>query len=171
MNNDIDQAVKSAAAEQIQIDQRFQNIFIEHFGLTENKENPPTVGHMAYGMLAVDVAVRLANLFLAIKKDKGVYRVACDLSFQLATNEFWQKNAAVLMPIMHVCLNTHRDGALMLADRTKHNEYSTNDVLISASRAAPLEIFPVIAYLLGGPALMVAASLPLKRDLSPYFLS
>jgi hypothetical protein len=171
VNSDIDQAVVSAATQQADLDSRLQEIFMRNFGLMEKEGVAIEAGYKAYGLLAVDIAVRLTNMFIAVKTDKGVYRVACDLSYQMATNEFWAKNASVLMPIMHVCLNTHRDGVMMLADRVKHNEYSSNDALISASRAAPLEIFPVIAYLLGGPVLMVSASLPLKRDLAPYFLS
>lgn len=165
--DDIEQAMLEAGKKANDVNSRLTEIFTEHFDLN-NKDNDP--GYTAYGFLAVDIAVRLANLFLAIKQDKGVHRVACDLTFQLATNEFWQKNAAVLMPIVHVCLNTHTDGVAMLVERTQRNEYSSYDALISASRAAPLEIFPVIAYLLGGPVLMQRVSLPLKRELAPYFL-
>ena len=169
--SDIERVMREAAGKSATLRERLTEIFMEHYGLNVTTENTPDAGYMAYGTLAVDVAVRLANVFLAVKADKGVWTVACDLSFQLSTNEFWQKNAAVLVPIMHVCLNTHNDGVMLQVERETRNEYSSHDALISASRAAPLEIFPVIAYLLGGPALMLSASLPLKRDLAPYFLS
>lgn len=163
----IDQAIRESARKAADLDDRLTDIFKEHFGL--NNEDAD-VGYMAYGMLAVDVAVRLANMFISLKRDKGLLRVMCDLTYQLNTNEFWQKNATVLLPVMHVCLNTHQDGLTLILDRESRNEYSSNDALIAASRAAPLEIFPVIAYLVGGPTLMLTASLPLKRDLAPYFI-
>lgn len=169
--NDIDEAIMRAATNAADQDTRLQDIFKEHFGLIPSDTYKPEAGYMAYGMLAVDIAVRLTKMFIAIKRDKGIHAVACDLTYQMNTNEFWQKNASVLLPIMHVCLNTHTDGIQLLAARTRDEDYHHYDALIAGSRAAPLEIFPIIAYLVGGPALMVVASLPLKRDLAPYLLS
>lgn len=165
--NNIEQAILKSAKETVDLDTRLREIFETHFKL--GPEQPSD--YMAYGMLAVDIAIRLANVFISIKKDKGVYRVACDLTYQMNTNMFWQKNASVLLPVMHVCLNTFSDGMQLIAERLTAAEYASGDILISASRAAPLEIFPIIAYLLGGPELMASASLPMKRDLAPYFLS
>lgn len=168
--DNLEQKMQQAAAARGTRDQTLQAIFIEAYNLKETTDKKPEVGHMAYGMLAVDVSMRLANMFLAIKADKGVHEVACDLSYELAVNEFWAKNASILVPIMHVALNTHRDGVMLLVEKTIRDEYSKYDMLISASQAAPLEIFPVIAYCLGGPGLMVSASLKLKLALAPYFL-
>lgn len=166
--SNIEQTIREAAKKATDLDSALQDIFMRYLGLDDASK--PDVGYKAYGMLAVDVAVRLANMFISLKRDKGLHRVMCDLTFQLNTNEFWQKNATVLLPIMHVCLNTHTDGVMMALDRERNNEYSTNDTLIAASRAAPLELFPVIAYLVGGPSLMLASSLGMKRDLAPYLL-
>lgn len=165
--NDIEQAILKAAKETADLDNKLTEIFTRHFKLHDGQP----ADYMAYGLLAVDIAVRLANLFLSIKKDKGVHRVACDLTYQMNTNIFWQKNASVLLPVIHVCLNTFSDGMQLIAERMVNSEYASGDTLIAASRAAPLEIFPIIAYLLNGPELMVSASLPLKRELAPYFLN
>lgn len=161
--------IKKTAEAVARLDNALTEIFIRHFNI--HKDAP--AGHNAYGMMAVEVALSLANVFLAIKnpQEHRSYRAICDTTYHLNTNEFWQKNASVLLPIMHVCLNTYRDGVELKVERAQRGEYSTNDALISAATAAPLELFPVIAYLIGGPSLMVSASLPLKKDLAPYFLS
>lgn len=157
------------------VDDVLREIFIKHY--RANPESPTAQsqepGYIAYALMAVDVSVRLANMFLAIKnpESRRTYRMACDLTYELATNEFWKRNATAITPTLHVCLNTYRDGATLLMERQERDEYSSMDALISASRAAPLELFPVIAYLVGGPELMASASLPLKRDLAPYFIS
>lgn len=169
--DNIEQNIAEVARKVAGIDEKLTNIFMEAFGLT-NPENETNAGYMAYGTMAVDVALRLSNVFLALKNpdQHRTYRAVCDLTYELSANEFWHKNANVLMPILHVCLNTYRDGASLLLERAQRGEYSSSDMLISASRAAPLEIFPVIAYLVGGPALMASASLPLKTQLAPYFV-
>lgn len=161
--------VAQAAQAVAEVDARLTEIFQKHFQVND-KASP---GHNAYALQAIEVAISLANLFLSIKnpQEHRHYRAICDTTYHLNTNDFWVKNASVLLPIVHVCLNTYRDGVDLVVERTQRNEYSSNDALISASKAAPLEIFPVIAYLIGGPKLMVEASLPLKLDLAPYFIS
>lgn len=157
----------------VEIDNRLTDIFKTHYRCTgdEQETSPDKVGYMAWALLAVDVSVRLANVFLAIKnpKEHRTYRAICDLSYQLNTNEFWQKNASVILPAVHVALNSYRDGVDFELRRREIGEYSTYDNLIAASRCAPLEIFPLIAYLVGGPALMQSESVPLKLALAPYF--
>jgi hypothetical protein len=75
------------------------------------------------------------------------------------------------MPLVHMALNAHRDAVALQVDRAKREEYAQGDTLLAAARAAPLEIFPIIAYCFGGPELMLSASLPLKQELAPYLLS
>lgn len=155
-----------------EIDDRLNAIFRQHYKCEEDKDTgPDTTGYMAWALLAVDVSVRIANVFLAIKnpKEHRTYRAVCDLTYQLNTNEFWAKNASVILPAMHVALNTYRDGVDFELRRRELGEYSTYDSLIAASRSAPLEIFPLIAYLVGGPMLMQSESAPLKLALAPYF--
>lgn len=172
--SNIEEVMRQAAQKSTELDTRLQQIFLSAFGLLEAENVKPEerleVGYKAYGLAAVDVAVRLAKLFIAVKQDKGVHSVACDLTYQLNTNDFWAKNASVLLPVMHIALNSHTDGVLLLAERERRQEYSSSDALISASRAAPLELFPLIAYCLGGPMLMTATSLRLKHELAPYIL-
>lgn len=172
--NDIDRVMQEAARHSTELHVRLENIFLNAFNLVEKEGAKPEerleVGYKAYGLAAVDVAVRLAKLFIAVKQDKGVHSVACDLTYNLNTNDFWAKNASVLLPVMHIALNAHTDGVLLLAEREKRNEYSSSDALISAARAAPLELFPLVAYCLGGPPLMTSTSLRLKQELAPYFL-
>lgn len=143
-------------------------LFKEHFGVDADEP----AAKNAYALLAVDVAMSIANIFLSLKNpgDHRHYRALCDTTYHLNTNDFWTRNASVLLPLMHVGLNTWRDGVELMVERSVENEYANNDGLILGSRAAPLEIFPVIAYLVGGPALMVKSSLPLKKALAPYFL-
>ncbi len=166
---DITEQAAGTALANTRVDENLKEIFIRHL----NANGDVDAGYKAYALMAVEVCLALSNVFLAIKnpKDHRTYRAICDLTFQLNTNDFWQKNANVLLPVVHICLNTYRDGASLMAERTARNEYSMFDTLISASRAAPLELFPLVAYLVGGPILMVSASLPLKHDLAPYFLT
>ncbi len=161
--------IGSVVGRMTDLDTQIQDILMRNYGLLNDKADP---GFLAYGMMAMEVANALSNVFLAIKhpEQHRTFRALCDLTYQLNTNDFWQKNAAVLMPAIHVALNAYRDGAVLAAERAERKEYGSNDSLIAASRAAPLELFPLIAYLIGGPALMVSASIPLKVELAPYFL-
>lgn len=170
--SEIEEAIRKATNTSMSVDDRLQDIFKAAFIPKGEEGIPPNPGQIAYGYMAVDVAVRLANVFLAIKNpgEHRHFRAICDLTFELNANDFWIKNAGFLTPMLHVCLNTYRDGVTLLAERTLRGEYSSSDALISASRAAPLEIFPMIAYLVGGPQLMATVSLRLKLDLAPYFL-
>jgi hypothetical protein len=157
-----------------EIDGAITEILMRNLGLiVAEGETKPDVGLMAWGTMAVEVGLALANLFLAIKNpdQHRTYRAICDLTYQLASNDFWQKNAAVLMPVVHSALNAYRDSASLLLERESRGEYSSNDALIAGARTAPLELFPLIAYLVGGPKLMVSASIPLKTELGPYFLN
>lgn len=169
--SEIERAISEAGRRSAELTNRLNEIFCEAYGVAKTEDGKDAVGYQAWALLGVDVAIRMAKMFLAIKNNAGVYDVVCDLTYQLSTNEFWQKNANVIMPAIHVALNAHRDGVLLLAERANRNEYSSSDALISAARAAPLEIFPLIGYLIGGPTLQLESSLKLKHELSPYFLS
>lgn len=170
---DIDAAIGKAASNVAAADTAWEEIFMRYFELTDRGKDPQDAGLMAYGLAAVDVAKRMMNLFVAIKNPASnrTYSAICDLTYELNTNIFWQKNANVLMPLMHAGLNTHRDSIALQVDRARREEYAQGDTLLAACRAMPLEIFPVIAYLLGGSKLMLASSLGLKTELAPYLLS
>lgn len=167
----LEEMIRNATTARTSLHKSLEDIFLEEFGLLKTKDdegfNP---GYNAWGLLGTDVAIRLARMFIGLKNNTGVFETMCDLIYQLNSNDFWQKNASVLLPVVHMALNAHRDGALLMADRAARDEYSSSDSLISAARAAPLEIFPIVAYLIGGPALMATKSLILKQRLAPYFL-
>lgn len=167
--NDIDEKVRSASKSIAQIDKDLYDIFYRHY--TTGDDTEINVGVKAGIQLACHVSIAIVNIFRAIRKpeEHRTYRAICDLTFGLNTNGFWTTNAGVLMPLLHSALNTYRDGVELELDTYNKGEYSVNDNLATASRLAPLEIFPVIAYLIGGPPLMLAASIPLKQDLAPYF--
>lgn len=167
----LEEVVRQATAKRASLHESLEAIFLEEFGLLRKAgEEGFDVGYNAWGLLGTDVAIRLAKMFIGLKRNEGMYEAICDLVYQLSANDFWQKNASILLPVVHMALNAHRDGALLVGDRVARDEYSSSDALISAARAAPLEIFPVIAYIIGGPQLMVAKSLTLKQRLAPYFL-
>lgn len=156
-------------------DEQLRSIFVEHFGVnqTDGATEASDPGYKAYALLGIDVAMRIANIFLALKgnKPRRIYRAICDLTYELNTNSFWQKNASVILPLIHAALNTYRDADAFLQQRKAGGDtYSSTDTLLAGTRTAALEIFPVIAYLVGGPPLMVQVSAPLKTALAPYFL-
>lgn len=170
MNN----AQSNILEQALSVDEKLRGLFMEHYGLnvTDPDDKKSAVGYKAYGLMAVDVAMRLANVFMAINNPKAprTFQAICDLTYQLNTNDFWHKNASILLPLMHAALNAHRDVIVFNKAREELNEYSMLDALSAAGRAAPLEIFPVIAYCLGGGALMQECSASLKQALAPYLM-
>lgn len=162
------QTAKTASQKIMEVDAALEEIFRRNFGMDE-EHNKDNMGYQAYATLAVQVAIAFANVFMAIRhpQDHRTYRAVCDLTFGLNSNKFWENNAPFLMPSVHSALNAYRDCADMLSVRTN---YGVDDALISSARAQPLELFVLIAYCVGGPPLMTAASLQLKRDLSPYLV-
>lgn len=167
--NDIDEKVRTAVKSRTHTDAELYDIFLKHY--TAGSEEKIDAGMMSGIQLACHASVALCNIFLAIRRpeEHRTYRAICDLTFGLNTNGFWVNNAGVIMPLLHAALNTYRDGVELTLDTYNKGEYGVNDNLATASRLAPLEIFPVIAYLIGGPPLMLATSIPLKQDLAPYF--
>lgn len=164
--NEVMEKVKEVVSKNTGVDKRIEDILIQQFQLNDQDKEP---GYKAYGFMAVEVGMALTNMFLALRDPAAgrSYRAFCDLTYQLATNKFWENNANVILPVVHVALNAYRDGVALSLERT---EYGMGDSLIAAARCAPLEIYPLLAYLIGGPGLMVAASIPLKTELAPYFL-
>lgn len=146
-------------------------IFRKYFEVDgdKHKDNP---GYMAWALAAVPVAIALSNVLLAIKdpESRRSFRAMCDLTYQLGANDFWAKNAAVLVPILTVCLNASKDAASMAMERDEYREYAMYDKLICGTLVMPLEIFSMVLYLVGGPLLMATSSLQMKIELAPYFL-
>lgn len=170
--------IRQALGKQMEVDGTLRTIFTKHFGISEpmdpksdaRGDNP---GYRAYALSAVEVGVSLANIVFAVKKpDSGRgFRAISDITYALNANEFWVKNAPVLVPILSIVLNSHRDYADMASRRMELSDYAVYDKMISASDGASLEIFSMLLYLVGGPELMSLQSLAMKMDLAPYLLS
>lgn len=162
---------KERLEKQQQIDRRLESIFRKHFELDSDthKDNP---GYQAWAGYAVDVSVKVANIILSMKwPDSGRgFRALTDLTYQLNANDFWTKNAPVLVPVLTTVMNAHRDGMELMMERQVNKEYALYDKLISGSQTSCLEIFSMILFLVGGPTLMALSSLPLKLDLAPYVM-
>lgn len=164
-------------AEQIEIDIALRDIFMQHFHI-DNKPDPESMkaednpGYRAYAGYAVEVGVALANLILATKRPESSrgFRAISDLVFALNANEFWIKNAPVLVPVLTIVLNSHRDYVDMFTQRLQMSDYAKFDKMMSAADGVSLELFSMLLYLVGGPQLMTTESLALKKDLAPYFL-
>lgn len=156
---------------QTKIDDSLRQIFVKHFEINseKNKENP---GYVAYALDAVEVGVSIANVIMSIDKPESYrgFRAICDLVYGLNANNFWIKNAPVLVPALTVILNSHRDYVDMMVRRKEMEDYAIFDKLASGAKCAVLEVFSILLYLVGGPMLMSVASLPLKIDLAPYFI-
>lgn len=156
---------------QTKVDDDLRRVFIKHFEIDseKNKENP---GYKAYALSAVEVGIALANIVISLNKPEShrSFRAVSDLVYGLNANDFWVKNAPILVPALTVILNSHRDYVDMMARRTEMAEYAMYDKLASGAKCASLEVFSMLLYLVGGPMLMNVASLSLKIDLAPYFL-
>lgn len=162
---------KELLQRQSEIDKNLEDIFVRRFELN-SKDNEDNPGYRAWAGYAVDVSVKVANIIMAIKDpDSGrSFRAITDLTYQLSSNEFWSKNAPVLVPVLTTVLNAHKDCVGMMVERQTYQEYAMYDKLISGSQTSCLEIFSMILFLVGGPTLMAISSLPLKIDLAPYVL-
>jgi hypothetical protein len=152
-------------------DNALEEIFKKYFELDGDihKDNP---GYMAWATAAVPVCMALANVILAINNPESgrSFRAMCDLTYQLGANDFWSKNAAVLVPVLTAILNANKDGIALQVEQDNYKEYALYDKLISGTRVMPLEIFSMVLYLVGGPLLMATSSLPLKLALAPYLV-
>lgn len=175
MNNPIEEAKKILGI-QVQQDEYIRVILAQHLNIkyhqelaNEGKEN---AGYLAYATYAIEVGVKLANLILAVKKPEThrSFRALSDLTFELSSNEFWNRNSQVLMPLVMVIMSSHRDTVALQMEKLESGEYGMYDKLITGGAVVPLEIFSVLLYLVGGAELMVTSSLPLKIDLANILL-
>ena len=170
--SELQKSIRQVVGKQMEIDGTLRELFIKHLEINseENKDNP---GYKAYAGYAVEVGVALMNLVISIKKpDSGRgFRAVSDLVYTLNANDFWVKNAPVLVPVLTIVLNSHRDYIDMVSRRTELQDYAIYDKMMSAADGASLELFSMLLYLVGGPTLMNTNSLPLKMDLAPFLLS
>ena len=180
--NILPEAATKVLADQVQLDESLRKIFFEHFDLpTQDRiaevqlpeERHAMMGQRAWGMQAVEVAVSMANLIISMRKPEAGrgLRVIQDLMYSLNANDFWTKNAPVIVPILTVAINAHKDYVALKTDAALNREYTLYDKLTSASGLVPLEVFSIILYLVGGPMQMSNRSLQLKMALAPYLVN
>lgn len=167
--DNLQQAMQERAAKQVDLNERLTEIFVRHFKL--RKEDDRDAPYMAFGMEAVAAALILANMFLSVKHDRGTLNVVRDMTLTLNANKFWQQAQPILIPIMQAATNAQTDALFLQAERKGNDNYQLDDNFIIGGRVMALELFPMIAFMLGGPQLMQECSLALKRELAPYFLS
>lgn len=163
------EAMRQAATKQTQLNEQLNEIFVRHFKL--RPEDKKDVGYLTYGTMAVDAAVVIANIFLNIKHNRGSLNILRDLTFTLNGNKFWQQAQPVLIPVMQAAVNAQTDALFLQAETVENTDYHRDNDFIIGGRVLPLEIFPMIAFMLDGPQLMQECSIALKRELAPYFLS
>lgn len=163
-------------ADQVQQDEMLRKIFAEHFELPTNEEvegRPDKIGQRAWTLMAIEVALSCANMVIAMNRPESgrSFRSIQDLLYVLNSNDFWVKNGPVLVPVMAMACNAHKDGVAFKLDAIKNQEYTIYDKLTSATTLVPLEIFSMLLYLVGGPMLMATRSMQLKLALAPYLVS
>jgi hypothetical protein len=153
------------------VDEQLRKIFFNHFEI-DSEQYKDNVGYKGWATMASEVGVALANVIMSAQDPNNGrgYRAITDLVYTLNANDFWMKNAPVLVPILTVVLNAHKDGISYRMEKENLSEYAMYDKLTAATELVALEIFSMLLYLVGGPLLMSLRSGPLKFDLAPYFL-
>lgn len=157
-------------------DEVIRKILLQHFDVPTNEEiqeKPDKIAYRAWALLAVEVGLAMANMIIAMRKpDSGrSFRAMQDLTYVLNSNDFWLKNAPVLVPIITVMMNAHKDGVALKMEAAREQEYTIYDKMTSATGLVALEVFSILLYLVGGPLLMTSQSLPLKIALAPYLIN
>lgn len=165
------QDITTTAETQLAIDEEIRAILIKEYGLLDekNKGGP----YEAVGLLAVDVAIRLMNVLRSMRfpDAKLGYRTVLDLTIGLNSNAFWQKNATVLVPLLHIAVQAQADYAFLLLDKATNRQSGMFDKVRIESELVGLELFVMIGYLLGGQELMTNSSIKIKSELEPYLVS
>jgi hypothetical protein len=158
-NKQFDEDVRHAMHRALQLD--------EH----KNKEAPASQAHMAISLLAIEVAVSLANAFASLRRpsEARTVRLQFDLVVGLNSNAFWGQHAASIMPLWHTILMDHLDSVSMQIERGE-TKISPWDKLIMGAEASVLAPFSQILFLVGGSALQMAGSVALKKELMPLLM-
>lgn len=162
-------------AKQSEQDEMLRRILSQHFEIPTNEDieaKPDKIAYRAWALMAVEVGLAMSNMIIAMRKPESgrSFRAMQDLTYVLNSNDFWVKNAPILVPIITVMMNAHKDGAALKMEARNDGEYTIYDKLTSATSLVCLEIFSILLYLVGGPQLMGVQSLPLKIALAPYLI-
>lgn len=139
--------------------------------LDEKKDDEKEAGYMAAATLALELSVSLANIVVAVRRpDTGrTFRMAYDLVIGMNSNLFWGQHAAALLPLLHMALMDHLD-SVALQDERGEVKVSPYDKLIMGAEAAPMAMFSMILFLVGGPIVQMRGSVLLKKDLMPLLM-
>lgn len=158
--------VTEAASKLSARDDKLTSIFNDVF-LAKTDTNPD---YQATAGLAVDCALRLANVVLSARKNEGVLRGYMDLIVGLNGNPFWGKFSPILIHPLHSAMQAQADYALLRLEKSGDPNSTHSDELISEAKLAGLEIFTMILYCLGGHEMMALKSIELKKRLAAYFM-
>ena len=171
--NDMDQRVTEAFKGNKQFDEDVRNAMHRALQLDVHKDKtePASQAHMAIALLAMEVAVSLANAFAALRRptEARIFRVQFDMVVGLNGNAFWGQHAPSLMPLWHTVLMDHLDSVSMQMERDPAKT-SPWDKLIMGAEASVMAPFSQILFLVGGPALQMAGSVQLKKELLPLLM-
>jgi hypothetical protein len=96
-------------------------------------------------------------------------RLFFDMVVGLNGNLFWGQHASSIMPLVHTILMDHIDSVSMQAERGD-TKISPWDKLIMGAEASVMAPFSQILFLVGGPALQMAGSVQLKKELMPLLM-
>jgi hypothetical protein len=137
----------------------------------KNKPEPEHQAHMAVALLAIEVAVSLANAFIGLRRpnEARYVRLFFDMVVGLNGNAFWGQHASAMMPLLHTALMDHCDSVSMQIERGE-TKISPWDKLIMGAEASVLAPFSQILFLVGGPPLQMAGSVQLKKELMPLLM-
>jgi hypothetical protein len=171
--NELEQRIVEAFKGNKQFDEDVRLIMHRALQLDEHKDklNPEHVSHTTVSLLAMEVAVSLANAFVGLRRpDQARYmRLFFDMVVGLNGNLFWGQHASSIMPLVHTILMDHIDSVSMQAERGD-TKISPWDKLIMGAEASVMAPFSQILFLVGGPALQMAGSVQLKKELMPLLM-
>lgn len=164
--SDTDERIVQAFKLNAQFDQRVREAMARALMLDERRDDPKEAGYMAAATLALDLSVSLANIIVAVRRPETgrTFRMAYDLVIGMNSNLFWAQHAAALLPLLHTALMDHLD-SVALQDERGEVKVSPYDKLIMGAESAPMAMFSMILFLVGGPLVQMRGSVLLKKDL------
>lgn len=171
--NEIESRITEAFKGNKQFDEDVRNAMHRALQLDEhkNKEAAASQAHMAISLLAIEVAVSLANAFAGMRRssESRYMRLYFDLVICLNGNAFWGQHASSILPLMHTIGIDHLDSVSMQMERGE-THIGPFDKLIMGAEASVLAPFSQILFLVGGLPLQLAGSVALKKELMPLLM-
>lgn len=160
MNKDINTKLEGMLAE----DEALRLILLDVYGHGKNADYNSVVE------VAIDCALRLYNVIMNVRRpgEGRNHRATMDLAVGLNGNLFWNKHGATLMPIFHLALQAQADYAMLSVEKDAEPNVTVFDGIRAESKLIGIELFTMIAFLLGGHELLAMKSLDIKKRLAPY---